>query len=123
MNRLYVKKRNLHYFYYWLEHIYQNTEINIDCSRETLRLHLDKLSQKEIIKLNKEIEESQLVIKQYDELIVQYNAVKKEILCSPRELYVALAGMKNESFENIRFVVFKKWAAIVMPSEVIYVHK
>lgn len=31
--------------------------------------------------------------------------------------------MKNESFENIRFEVFKKWAAIVMSSEVIYVHE
>lgn len=45
------------------------------------------------------------------------------MLCSPRTPYGLIAGMNIESFERIRLKVFKKWAAIVMPSDVIYVHE
>lgn len=123
MNRLYVKKRNLRYFYYWLEHIYQDAKINIDCCEYTLRNHLDELKPKEILQLDKEIADSKLILKQYDELEALCNAVEKEVLCSPRAPYGLISGMKVESFERIRLEVFKKWAAIVMPSDVIYVHE
>jgi DNA-binding XRE family transcriptional regulator len=45
------------------------------------------------------------------------------VLCSPRVPYGLIAGMQIESFERIRLEVFKKWSAIVMPSDVIYVHE
>ena len=84
MNRLYVKKRKLHYFYYWLEHIYQDAEINIDCCEYALKYKLDELKPKELLQLNKEIADSKLLLKQYEKIEAQCNAVEKEVLCSPR---------------------------------------
>ena len=123
MNRLYVKKRNLRYFYYWLEHVYQDAEINIECCEYALKHELDKLQPKELLQLNKEIAVSKLILTQYVEIEAQCNAVEKEVLCFPSVPYGLIAGMKVESFERIRLEVFKKWAAIVMPSDVIYVHE
>lgn len=62
-------------------------------------------------------------MKQYEEIEAQCNAAEKEVLCFLRAPYGSISEMKIESFERIRFDVFKKWAAIVMPSGVIYAHE